>query len=187
MESLAKPRYGCNSAEELKIETVTPELIRRIESKITINPETGCWEWTGCKTRKRNGHGRIHYGRTPEGKQIMLLVHRLMYAIVVGPVREGENICHRCDNRPCVNPAHLFLGTNQDNVDDREAKGRNVVKKRSQHYKAKLSEAQVAEIRRRVVITGTGRYGGNCGQLAREFGVQRTQIANIFHNRSWKE
>lgn len=79
-----------------------------------LRPELGpCWPW-GCGP----GYGQVQVGPTRES------THRISWEIHVGPIPPGLCVCHKCDNPPCVNPAHLFLGTHLDNARDREAKGR---------------------------------------------------------------
>lgn len=88
--------------------------ITRFESKFYVTP--GCWIWTGSKNT--GGHGQF----TVCGKCIT--AHRVSYELYIGPIPEGMWVLHKCDNPPCQNPDHLFLGTRQDNVDDMVRKGR---------------------------------------------------------------
>jgi len=79
----------------------------------------GCWEWTG--SIDKDGYGQIHlHGKT-------IRAHRFAYMLVNGETPDNKHVLHTCDNPACVNPNHLWLGTNQDNVDDRERKGRGVI------------------------------------------------------------
>jgi hypothetical protein len=105
-------------------------------------------------------------------------VHRLSYELHFGEIPGGLYVMHSCDNRACVNPAHLSLGTHEDNMRDMTEKGRKPLGSRSSS--AKLTEDQVSEIRRR--------HGGGEVQrdLAREFGVGHTSIGRIVRGEGWK-
>lgn len=83
----------------------------RFWSKATLNTENGCFEWiVGEKTYGK--HGRIWLN----GKSVS--AHRKAYELIYGPIKEGMYICHLCDNKMCVNPEHLYEGTNSDNITD---------------------------------------------------------------------
>lgn len=96
---------------------IDEELQRRIKLKIKISA-SGCWIWTGHI--EQNGYGRISY-KGQRGKW----VHRMSFAAFKGQIPDGINVCHKCDNPPCVNPDHLFLGNDSENAKDMMRKNRH--------------------------------------------------------------
>jgi hypothetical protein len=139
-------------------------------------PELGpCWLWEAGTNDTGYGLIRHHGGSS--------LAHRVSWEIHNGPPPDDRLVCHHCDNPPCVNPAHLFLGTHRDNNDDMAAKGRrrNAPPVGEASVKAILGVAQVMEIRRRY-CPGTVSYS----MLAAEYGVDKTTIAHIVTHKSWK-
>lgn len=131
-----------------------------------------CWEWLHGRLPK--GYGKIRVN----GRD--WLAHRLIWTITRGQIPQGMEILHKCDNPSCCNPNHLFLGTQQDNVNDMFAKGReNIVRHDDEHNpNCKLTNAQIVEIRRKY-RPGKKRGGGTPKQLAAEYGVSPQQIRRI--------
>lgn len=89
----------------------------RLVSHLAVTP-AGCWEFTGVRL-KSGGYGALNAGG------VKFRAHRLSWLIFRGAIADGLHVLHRCDNPPCCNPDHLFLGTNDDNIRDRNAKGRS--------------------------------------------------------------
>ncbi len=135
-----------------------------------------CWVWK--KATDRDGYGVL---QGANGKQVR--AHRVSYQLLVGEFDEKLMVLHRCDNPSCVNPDHLFLGTNMDNVKDKVTKGRCVNPCGEESVLAVLSEKMVKEIRRRYKPR-TKRNSG--AALAREFGVSPSTVNRIVRGLRWK-
>ena len=141
---------------------------KRYLGKIRIS--SGCWEWQG--TRDAAGYGRFQVG---VGKQRKAT--HIMWELTYGPIPEGMFPCHRCDNPSCVRPSDLFLGTKGDNNRDRHAKGRD--QRGERHYRAKLTDEQVREARRRYVAGGVTQRA-----LAMEYGLSLGGMQAILAGRN---
>jgi hypothetical protein len=89
--------------------------------RVDVRGEDDCWLW--LRGRQSQGYGAI--GRKRAGKRIVFYAHRLAYEFVHEPIPAGHDVCHRCDNPPCCNPAHLFVGTRSENMRDAVTKGRH--------------------------------------------------------------
>lgn len=134
----------------------------------------GCWVWTGfCD---RYGYGKQMVGAN--GHNWMWLAHRLAYQMLVGPLPDSAQVLHRCDNPPCCNPEHLFLGDPKANALDRTYKGRTPSGEK--HYNAKLTDAAVRDIRRRLA------KGELAKVLATEYGVGIKSIYAVRDGRTWR-
>lgn len=140
--------------------------LTKFMDKVVKQPD-GCWEW---QSYKRSGYGRLRLN----GKAVS--AHRISYDSFVGPIPDGLLVCHTCDNRKCVNPEHLFLGTHADNGADMAQKGRAADKSGLNNGRAKLTEADVLAIR---ADTRSG------PKIAKEYGLSRQSVQNIRHKITW--
>lgn len=148
------------------------ELKDRILNDIRINKETECWEWQKAK-RNSDGYGTTTY------LGITYSVHRLSYELFVSEIPPNKQILHSCDNPCCCNPIHLRIGTNYDNVQDRQKRNRQA--KGITHGRHKLTEEEIISIRN---LYATGKYIQQ--DIADEFNVSRSHICNILKNKFWK-
>ena len=136
-----------------------------------------CWPWMGMK----DGHG---YGQFSLGKRHRIIsAHRFSWMLANGPIPKNLWVLHRCDNRICVNPNHLFTGTATDNTQDCIKKGRMIRAKGMATGSSKLSDAQIIKIRTR--YKAWSRINGTRA-LGREFGVDHSVISEIINMKKWR-
>lgn len=151
-----------------------------------VDKSGSCWLWQAGVDSAGYGQLRNESGR-------LVMAHRASYELAHGPIPPGQLVCHACDTPRCVNPAHLFLGTPLDNAVDMVAKGRSARGDASsarlyperrprgaRHPKARLTEAQVVDLRQRYAAGTTSQRA-----LAREYGVSRATIVAALERRSW--
>ena len=142
----------------------------RWQQYVMPEPNTGCWLWCGGTSGK--GYGTLGVGSMVDGTRAHAYAHRLSYEFYIGPIPDGLDVLHRCDTPPCVNPAHLFLGTHSDNALDAIAKGKWPA--------TKLTPVDITQIRRRYrfrVITQR--------MLGAEYGVTRRTIEAVV--KGWRD
>jgi len=147
-------------------------LEERFWAKVEKRGPDECWEWTASVNT-------CGYGALGSGKRdgLLVLAHRLAWKLASGPVPAGLCVCHTCDNRRCVNPTHLFLGTPADNMADMTAKGREA-RGESQGL-AKLTNVDVRDIRT------SFKNGIKQSVLARRFEVSRSTIHMVVRRKTW--
>ena len=155
-----------------KCEPKPKPVIERFMSHVSPEPNSGCWLWAGSVNN--SGYGMFCREQGKAGS-----AHRISYEIFCEPIPEGLHILHRCDNRVCVNPEHLFFGTNQDNIADMVQKGRQRVLKGEEIGNSKLTEKQVREI-----FAQRGQKPQRA--IAVEYGVARQTIKDILKGKTWK-
>ena len=146
------------------------QTLKEILSHTKIDPSTGCRIWLGCTLT--GGYGQVRY----HGQYH--LVHRVVWELTYGRSPGALEVLHTCDRRPCCEPAHLFLGTQLDNVHDCMAKGRKAIGERDGSHK--LTEAQVGEIKELLVA------GYTQVRIAAMFCVHPSTVSWIARNIRWK-
>lgn len=144
--------------------------IARFWAKVNVRGPDECWEWTAYRLDK--GYGVFHADK-------VVRAHVFAYEVTVGS-RRDLCVLHTCDNPPCCNPGHLWLGTNQDNVDDKMSKGRHNCGRGDGCGRSKLSSVEVQQIR--MLIT----EGMTNVAIGRMFGVSDVNISCIRHGKSWR-
>lgn len=151
-------KYGIPSRRSLSI-------AERFWSKVNIHNKNECWEWTGGKTG--NGYGSFYFSG-------WCIAHRAAWILTYGTIPKGLCVLHHCDHPWCMNPNHLFLGTNADNVADRVHKGRSARMCGEENPRAKLVKSDRLEICR--LYEETNLYQR---EIAEIFGVTQTTISRV--------
>lgn len=144
----------------------------RFENKYIPEPNSGCWLWLGSITRL--GYGMMHL------KKKNRLAHRISYRFYKGPIAPGMQVQHTCDVRCCVNPDHLVLGTQLENMRASSVRKRYPNRKGSKHPLSKLSEQDVLEIR-----NASFEKRGDQERLARKYGVSHSAIRLVRNFKNW--
>ncbi len=148
----------------------------RFWEKVDQRSDDECWPWLAYLDE--NGYGQ--YGLNLDRKKTYK-AHRVSYWITNGALSDDMNVLHRCDNPSCVNPRHLVLGTQVDNIRDMCLKGRDRHQRGDEHYGAKLTPGQVIEIRKEHEENRVSDYA-----IAKRLSMNRSTIWKILKRRSWK-
>lgn len=157
---------------------MTEQVLKLFHKDPLIVTEKGCWEWPRARNKPRGGYGQITTREPNYGKRHCYLTHRIAFELANGPIPEKMAVCHRCDNPPCCNPNHLFLGTKRDNWNDMFAKKRNP--RGSKHHWSKLTEKVVLKIVERLPQASNSK-------IAKEFAISDTCVSNIRCGKTWAD
>jgi hypothetical protein len=162
-------------SDSVKVPDTSSTSLERFMDKIIPEPNTGCWLWIA-------GSGRLRqYGVFRDGVGKTVPAHRWSYQYFLGTV--GDNlVCHKCDTPACVNPHHLFLGTQTENMRDMAQKGR---RQKAEHVargsqRSKFSEEQIAQIKMLANLNVKGK------DLAKVFGMSRANVSRIINGTMWR-
>lgn len=166
-QSQPKPRF-CSNACRFQRNGATPEaILNRFVDR--SGGDEACWPFNG--PRSRGGYGVVH------SKRQIIRAHRLAWELAHGPIPIGLVVCHHCDNPPCCNPSHLFLGTDTENVADRESKGRTA--KGDGHRRSILRAQDIPAIR---ALEGTMTLHA----VATRYGVNDSTIWCVWKRKTWR-
>lgn len=146
------------------------DVLERLTCAANTDPVTGCWLWQLGKTSA--GYGQITIDKS------VVYAHRASFAAFKGDIPDGMEVCHTCDNPSCINPTHLFLGSHRENMTDAARKGRMGGPSGEKSGAAKLTVAQVREIRK---------SEGSHRKLAAIYGVSHRTIGYIKNYKIWRE
>lgn len=156
------------------IDHPTTRWVVKFWQKVQAGKSDECWEWQGRVGK--NGYG-VTYMHSHH-----LYAHRMAWVITNGPIEDGLHVLHKCDNPRCVNPDHLFLGTQADNNRDMHRKGRNAQPGGEDHHRSRLTWEDVHTIRRRHAEERVPNK-----ELAEEYGVHLATITGVIANRTWHD
>jgi hypothetical protein len=173
----------------------TKPLEERFWEKVTIVGLDECWLWVGGVFRNGMHYGQFQYEGRPHN------AHRIAWVLTNGEIPTGVRVLHSCDNPPCVNPRHLFLGSDADNMKDMATKGRGRlqrpfnravgdrhgmhlhperVRRGEAHPRSILTDEVVLEVRR------LHREGTKQSDLSRQFGIEKTVLSKVVNRRTWR-
>lgn len=149
-------------------------LVERYHNRIEKRNDSACWEWIGARDSDGYGHITIKI----DGKTKWIKAHRLSWEYAFGNIPDHTCVLHHCDNPSCVNPVHLFLGTQEDNMHDMKSKGRSSKRSRvgEDNGNSKLKEIQVLDI---------SKDNRTLREISQQYGVTMATVSDIKRGKIW--
>ena len=169
----ARSSEHCRRAAKILWDKIRKPLSERFWEKVKVGIPNDCWEWMGCRTNM--GYGCFSVNNR------MRLASRVAYELKNEKIPEGLCVLHKCDNPPCCNPNHLFLGTRTDNHIDKMEKGRQRGPTGEKHFSHKLTENEVISIRKEY-----GNGGTSFSKIAVKYRVSKSAVGHAISKLTWK-
>lgn len=152
----------------------------RFWEKVKKDAPDACWIWDGALYKQ--GYGKLYVGRNERGSSIFHRAHRISWELAHGQsVPHGLSVLHSCDNPPCVNPAHLRVGTDAENAADRVDRKRNREQRGEANSNAKITENQA----RQIIVELQRLPRRSQASIAAQFGIKQPQVSRIMRRESW--
>lgn len=178
-------RLRDNRARYCSKECGRPTLEQRFWKRVSVDSPDECWEWQGS----RRGKG---YGSAWDGERIQP-THRIAWTLTFGTIPDGLWVLHKCDNPPCCNPSHLFLGTNADNMADMAQKGRSTKGRKAKsihpnsiHHGEKNGSAKLT-VEDVINIRSARRSGVEVRAIAHHFDIAYHTVWCIVNKKTWNQ
>ena len=165
-----------NSTAPISLNELPESKISYFWSRVSKKSDSECWQWTGEHTSL--GYGRVSIGSAKTRRRIVAT--RVSYFLHYGIDPKEKFVCHKCDNPPCVNPLHLFLGTSKQNMQDAKRKNRTLKGARHPRPNAVISPEIVREIRSRKA------QGEHVDKIADRFNVSVSSVYKVCGNLRWQ-
>lgn len=166
-QNILQVRRQCERREERKLRETYEEKIEKLRirfEKFVVIKEKDCWSWIGATS---SGYGNMCFEKK------VLKAHRISWMLYKGKIAPGMHVLHKCDVRICTNPEHLYLGTNQDNMNDKQARNRS-------NPRCKLTPKEVFEIRNLITLEIP------MTKIAKRYNVSNVTVWGIKHRIYWK-
>lgn len=172
-----KANLNASLREEMEQKAGDPNLQKKFWGKVIKTND--CWEWKGFRTKRGYGVFYFNWGQC--------IASRMAFAITNGPIPKGLMVCHKCDNPPCCNPSHLFLGTHEENQKDKANKKRSAASVHPKKYRGEMNGFSILQKHEVLEIRSLHSSGSlKMPAIAKRYNVSYHAVYDIIRRKNWK-